>query len=210
MKVHADAPHDVTNSTCFSFPDLTSTSVFNLIRHAVFKDVHVLATDTVTFLQYDGALEPEMISHRVGQLPLRFIAHKAAAATTTATFSIDVTADTKKCGIVWVTSADIKCTSGNAEVVHYRTLRERELAAGDTGYMIAPLHPGQRMQITFAARVSTGREATRWVSCHCAPRVHPGFALHIETTGAVEPRAALQLALQCTVDRLQRLADNLD
>ena len=205
--IEADAPQEVSGGTCFTFPTLKSASVFNLIRHAAFKDVAVLATDTVTFLQYDGPLEPEMISHRIGQLPLRFRAGSKAAV---ATFSIDVVSDTKKSGITWVTSADVTCASGDAEVVHYRTPAEKALATSDAGFLIAPLHPGQRMKISFVGRVSTGREATRWVSCHCALQTAPVFALKIETTGAVEPREALKMALQCTADRLQRLADNLD
>ena len=213
MQVCAEAPHEVTGSTCFSFPMLKNASLFNLIRHAVFKDVAVLATDTVTFLQYDGPLEPEMVSHRIGQLPLRFThasASASASSTVAATFAIDVIADTKKCGIIWVTSADVTCTSGDAEVVHYRSPAERAIASSDAGFLIAPLHPGQRIKISFVARVSTGREATRWVSCHCAPQTQPVFALKIETTGATDAHTALKTALQCTAARLQRLADDLD
>ena len=207
MKVVADSANEITGSICFHFSGI-SPSLFNLIRHAVFKDVRVLAVDTVTFHQYDGALEPEMVSHRIGQLPLRYV--DTASVATTAVFSIDVIADTTKCGLTWVTSKNVVCTSGNAEVVHYRTPAEERLASGDDGFLLVPLHPGQRLKVTFAARVSTGREATRWLSTHCAPRVQPSFSLKIETTGATDPTTALKTALQCTATRLQRLADDMD
>ena len=209
MRICEEITDKVSGSIEFTFSGVTA-SLFNLTRHAVFKDVPVLAADTVTFRQYDGPLEPEMISHRFGQLPLRFVATGGAAKETTAEFTIDVVADTKKCGLTWVTSRDVVCSRGEAEVVHYRTPEEEAIACNDAGFLLVPLHPGQRIKATLHARVSTGREATRWVSTHCAPSVHPEFALKIETNGAITPKEALKHALQCTIDRLQRLADDVD
>ena len=203
MKFRADAADPVFGSVTFHF-DGIDYSLFNTIRHALFNDVPVLAPDTVTFIQYDGPLEPEMVSHRIGQLPLRIV-DAPTKDDDSYIFSIHKEADTKKAGIIWVTSKDIKCETDNAEVVHYRTDEEAKLAEKDDGFLIAALHPGQRLHVTFKARVSTGREATRWVATHCSAQTDPTFRMRVETTGAISPPHALQKALQCTLSRLRRL-----
>lgn len=206
MKFRADCADPVFGSVVFYFEGI-DYSLFNTVRHALFNDVPVLAPDTVTFIQYDGPLEPEMVAHRIGQLPLRILPTAAGGdvADSEYVFCIDKKADTSKAGIVWVTSKDIACVTGNAEVVHYRTDAEEALAAHDRGFLLLALHPGQRVHVTFRGRVSTGREATRWVSSHVAARTDPGFSMRVETTGAVSPPEALKLALKTTLDRLKRL-----
>lgn len=199
---------EVTNATTFTFTGISSP-LFNYVRHAIFKDVNVLAVDTVTFIQYDGPLESEMVSHRIGQLPLRFL--HTATDRDVVTFEINVVASSSsvKCGVTWVTSQDIVCTSGNAEVVHYRSEKERDIGKKDTGFLLIPLQPDQRVHVTFTARVSNGREGTRWVSCHTTTKVDP-FRITIETTGAITPREALKESLSATRDRLRRLSGSLD
>ena len=206
----------VAGSVCFHFlgPKINA-SLFNLLRHALFKDVAVLAVDTVTFIKYDGPLEPEMISHRIGQLPLIFLTRQTSAddaggvggasPPTGATFEISAVSGTDKSGLTWITSSDVTCTSGDARVVHYRSEHERALASSDTGFLIAPLHPGQQIHVKFTARVSSGREATRWISTHCVPKLDPNFHVTVETTGAVSPADALRQALQSTIKKLQCL-----
>lgn len=204
-----EAVDDVTGAMTVQLSGIIQ-SMHNFLRHALFKDVPTLGVDTVTFIQYDGPLESEMVSHRLGQLPVRVL-HTAPLDTTAATFCINVVAPprTEKSGITWVTSADVVCTSENAEVVSYRSAAEREIAARDTGYLLVPLHPGERVHVTFTARVSTGREAARWVSCFIKPSLSP-FRLYIETTGAVTPREALHRALQTSIKHLRALAADLD
>jgi DNA-directed RNA polymerase alpha subunit len=207
MKFRADAADAVFGSVVFYF-DGIDYSLFNTVRHALFKDVPVLAPDTVTFIQYDGPLEPEMVAHRIGQLPLRVLPTAGTephGADAEYIFRIHKEADTSKAGIIWVTSKDVSCVTGNAEVVHYRTAAEEALAAYDHGFLLVALHPGQRVHATFRGRVSTGREATRWVSSHCAARTDPSFSMRVETTGSVTPPEALKLALKSLLDRLKRL-----
>lgn len=198
----------VTNGVEVTFYDITQ-SMHNFLRHALFKDVPILAVDTVTFVQYDGPLESEMISHRIGQLPVRLV--HGDTESTTATFSVEVVAPPhdEKCGLMWITSDKVVCTSENAHVVHYRSAAEKSMSKYDTGFLLAPLHPGERLQLTFSARVSTGREATRWVSCFIKPSMDP-FRLYIETTGAITPREALRAALQTSIERLHRLTRDLN
>lgn len=209
MNIRVSETDDVTGAVEFTFEGI-SQSLFNVTRHAVFKDVPVLGVDTVTFIEYDGPLESEMVSHRIGQLPLQFT-HTAPSDATEATFEINIRAPppSTKCGLTWVTSADITCVDGTARVVHYRSDAETRLAPEDKGFMLVPLHPNQRIHVTFKARVSTGREAARWVSCHVRARPDP-FRLRIETTGAITPREALRGAYGSTLKRLRNLANNLD
>ena len=209
MSVFVSAEDDVTNAVEFQFLRI-SQSLFNVLRHAVFKDVRVLGVDTVTFLEYDGPLESEMVSHRIGQLPLRFT-HRAPFDATEASFEICVhapPASTKR-GLTWVTSTDVVCTAGDAEVVHYRSTKEQAVAADDKGFMLVPLHPGQRLHVKIQARVSTGREAARWVSCHVRARTEP-YRLRVETTGAITAREAMTLALRETLHRLRDFSVHLN
>ena len=200
MCISMEDADPVVGSKTFHFRDINE-SMFNLVRHALFKDVPVLAADTVTFIQYDGPLEPEMVSHRIGQLPLRC----TDGASLVATFELNKFAEVAKSGLTWLTSTDIRCTSGNAEIVHYRSDRERRLASGDDGFLIVPLHPGQRLHLTFTARVSTGREATRWVSTACTPKFRPHYHITVETTGSITPAAAMKAALQDIIKKLNGL-----
>ncbi len=200
MEVIASAPKPYTSAVTFEFRNMTS-ELFNFVRHAVFKDDAILAVDTITFGAYDGSMESEMVSSRIGQLPIRGDGD-------TATFSLSVHASTDKSSLTWVTSTDIVCTSGNAKIVHYRTPEEKALAAHDSGFLLIPLHPGQQANMTFVARRSTAREATRWVSCHTKATMETR-TMTIENTGALDAVEALKSALRRSLERLQLLAHNI-
>ena len=206
MHITVESADSVVGSARFHFHDVDG-SMFNLIRHALFKDVPVLAADTVTFIQYDGPLEPEMVSHRIGQLPLQFVVGATPVGSSVATFELNKVADVKKSGLTWLTSHDIKCVTGNAEIIHYRSHEEKRLASGDGGFLLVPLHPGQRLHLTFLARVSTGREATRWVSTYCIPKFEPHLHMVVETTGAITPVAAMKAALGDIIQKLHKLSE---
>lgn len=197
---------EVSGRNKFGFEGI-DVETFSALRHALFKDVPILAVDTVTFHKYDGIIESEMVSHRIGQLPVRFASDNDQQ---TAIFEIDVIAPADgKAGITWVTSRDVICKTKNAHVVHYRSEAEASIALHDKGFLLIPLHPGQRALITFEARVSTGREATRWASVFVAAKLEPSMELTVETTGAVTPQEALKLACRVTVTRLEALSDAL-
>ena len=196
----------------------------NVIRHSLFADVPVLAANTVTFIQYNGPLEPETIAHRIGQLPLRFfdagvtqgvsaVPDASPSSLPTATFSIDVRTSADVPRLTWVTSQDVTCTSRNAEVVHYRSDAERAAADRDSGFLVCPLHAGQRFVATFTGIVATARRATRWNSVHPIVRPHgdgTSFDVTIQTTGALLPRAALRHALVAILDRLRAISTGCD
>ena len=197
----------------FVFSDV-DVSIVNVIRHSLYADVPVLAANTVTFIQYDGPLEPELIAHRIGQLPLRFRTDRTSAdegddglrpRPSSAVFRVDVQTDASVPGLVWVTSNDVVCVTGDAEVVHYRSKAEKAAAFADAGFPLCPLHAGQRFVATFFADVGTGRKATRWSSVH--PIIRPRddgstFDVVIQTTGAIGPPVALKRALEAVMTRL--------
>lgn len=191
-------------------------ALMNVIRHSIYADVPVYATNVVTFIQYDGPLEVELISHRIGQLPIRLKDDSACSSTTSTEpiqFRIEVLTDPEKAKLTWVTSKHVFCPSGRAEVVHYRSEDEEARACKDEGFLLCPLHAGQRLVATFTATVDTAREATRWNSCHPTVRPVPGtddsFDLTIQTTGAVKAKDAFMHALSCIEKRLGTYRDSV-
>ena len=210
MSVLTETPERVA----FRF-DNTDAALMNVIRHALYADVPVLAPNTVTFIQYDGPLEPELISHMIGQLPLRFCSDDAITRSRPVEFSIDVRPDAAVPKLTWVKSTDVTCPSGAAEVVHFRSDAERAAASHDTGFLLCPLHAGQRFVATFAATVATGRDGTRWSAVH--PTVRPAaedtpgtFYVTVQTTGAVQPKQALAHALSAVLKRVTACSAALD
>lgn len=180
-------------------------SVANLIRTSLFMDVKCLAAEKVTFRGYDGILMSEMVAHRIGELPLRFVHRGPLVVGAEARFDIDVISKPGVPKLTWIKSRDIRCIEGDAEIVHYRTAGEEKAASGDHGFHVAALHAGQRLQATFLARVKTGRDGTQWVCAY--PLVFPledgsGYSVTIETTGAVTAERALMDALDAIKTRL--------
>lgn len=208
IAVHDGATAERATFTLTGF----DVALTNVLRHALYADVDVYAPDTVTFIQYDGPLEPELIAHMIGQLPLRRTddVHDDVPVT----FAVDVQTDASTPSLTWVSSVDFTCTSGNAEIVHFRSDKERAAAFADTGFLLCPLHAGQRFVATFTATLNNGRHGTRWNSVH--PIVRPllcddaetttptSFELIIQTTGAITPTNALRAALKVV---LQRVSD---
>lgn len=199
-------------------------ALMNVIRHALYADVPILAPNTVTFIQYDGPLEPELISHMVGQLPLRFC-DREDPSLTTAEFAIDVRTDSAVPKLTWVKSTDVTCTSTCtststseskhvlAEVVHFRSDAERAAATHDVGFLLCPLHAGQRFVATFTATVATGRHGTRWNAVHPTVRPDEGtpgtYFVTVQTTGAIAPKKALEAALSAVLQRVRVCSDAL-
>lgn len=183
------------------------TDMVNVIRHGLYQDVPVLAVDYIDFHEYDGDIPSSNIAHRIGQLPLRFTDGKAPEDETrsTATLSIDFVTSGVKPRLQWITSMDVTCKDGSAEVVHYRSPEEAARASRDTGFKLCPLQTGQRFRATLHARVDTARKHTRWNSI--LPIVCPiddtTFRLKIHTTGAITAEAALKHVLKMAATRFR-------
>lgn len=178
------------------------------IRHALLMDVRVYAADTVTFIKYDGPLESEYISLRLGQLPIVALDGDGIPEDATASFELDAATDPSTPKLTWLTSVDVKCTAGRAAVVHYRSEDEAARAGHDTGFLICPLHAGQRVHVRFTACAGTGRRGVRWKSVHVTQRTlveGDAYELDIETTGAIAPERAWMQALRALRSRLDAM-----
>lgn len=184
----------------------------NVLRATLMARVAVPGAEFVTFFQYDGVIrEPEVIAHRIGQLPFRFKADFPTAPRDVPPdarfgFTVAVTAPEDK-PLTWVTSKDFKPASDNTavEIVHYTSDAAAGRAFADDGFMVCPLHAGERLHAVVLVRVADGGTDTRWTSVH--PVVTPlgnehgseGFQLSLTTTGAVTARHALLQALKFIV-----------
>ncbi len=178
-----------------------SSHVVNVVRHALFADVPVLAADVVGVDQYNGVLDIEVVNLRLGQLPIR--PTDPHDMFTPIEFTINVETDPAVPRLTWVCSKDVVCPSGRAQVVHYRSDHEASLATKDRGHPICPLHQGQKLALRFVTKRGTGREGTRWNSVRPAVLPTPdGAEITVETTGACTPREAMKAALQSIRTRL--------
>ena len=176
----------------------------NILRQALMADVPVLAADVVQLDAYDGPLLSEQVALHIGRLPMATTDKCPGPVECT----IDVVNTTRS--LVWVTSADVVCPPG-VTIVHYRDDAEAAAAFADRGFRIAALHPGNRLQGKFKARVGTGREHVRWKCVHVIVRQHDddrtAYTLELETTGAVTPRQAVAEAARAVCARLRTIAN---
>jgi hypothetical protein len=204
----------------------TSTATANALRHALLKDVCVAAMDHVTLHVYDGPLEPELVAHRFGQLPValldtdnarRVLDSDGSGDDVVATFDVDVTNTGRE--LLWVTSHDLTCTRGRARIVHYRSAEEEDVARG-VGFLVCALHPKQRLRATAAVKLGTARtHGTRWcavfvsmvptyleddhVSDEAEDAAPPtSYDFVIETTGAVSAYGAWRQAVTALATQL--------
>jgi DNA-directed RNA polymerase alpha subunit len=165
-------------------------ALVNMIRHSLMADVPVQAVESVTFHQYSGALESTLISHRLGQLPIKGLEPLE--------FEINVQAAPNK-PLTWITSHDIKGDTG-------RVVRGNEDGKG-AGFLLVPLLAGQKLHVTCRTSLGTGRKRTTWNSTF--PVVHHledgSCIIKVETTGAVTPAEAWDAALQACQGAFKRL-----
>lgn len=160
--MNVETTHDaVTGAMCVRLSNV-GLPLTNALRHALYKDVPVLAVAEVTLLFYDGPLEAELLALRLGQLPIAPLLDAAGTSphVDSAVFEINVSGELDRLTRVLSTAAT--CTTGNARIVHYRSDAERALACHDDGFVLAYLHPRQRLHCKFVARIGTGRTGTRW------------------------------------------------
>jgi hypothetical protein len=198
--------------------------VANAIRNALFNDVPVYAVDTMTFVKYDGVLEPEYITTLAGLVPIKPVAVTSAVpwrddlgaappVPDTGKLYLDSTADPDGALVHWVTSQDLTDPTCTFAPVHYRSERLAAAAVHDRGIRICPLLPGQRIQVSLNIRRGTRRvDGTRWsavmpVLTH-DPSDTRSFTLRIEAlSGAVAPLAALDAVLGVLHGRMRAVAD---
>jgi len=162
-------------------------SVANLIRHALMADVPVQAVDQVTFHQYNGPLESAMIAHRMGQLPVRGLEPLQFTLKKEAPLDAPLT---------WATSLDI--TEDDGRVV--KGVQEGIAS----GFLLVPLLAGQKVHLTCRTSLGTGRQRSTWNSVFPVVEHNEAdlrtFDIHIETTGAIQPEAALHAAMTYAKD----------
>lgn len=207
VSVLASAPHRVE----LVLDDVT-LPVANAIRHALMKDVPVLAPDVVEIVQYNGQLQTEMVAHRIGLLPVACNDGQTPHPDATAVFELDVTWDRPTPG--WVTSDLFVCVSGDAHIVHFRSDAEAKAAHRDTGFPLFMLHQHQRAHIRAVCRVGTGAHHARWNAVYAhfveTSKTSPtsetsSYHFIVETTGAVTPQQAWQRGLEAVYNRLRRV-----
>ena len=162
----------------------------NLVRHALFADVHIQAVDRVSFYEWSGPIERSIVALHLGQLPVR--GHDDLV------FEVRKRAD-DRAPLTWVTSDDIFGDEGR-------------IARQATPFLIAPLLAGQALHCMCSTRMSTGREHTRWNSVF--PIVlHDddtsdtnGCTMIVETTGSLSPEEAWTKAITTSANHFDAIS----
>jgi DNA-directed RNA polymerase subunit L len=196
-------------------------SLMNVLRHALYADIPVLAIDTVAFEGYNGPLETETIAHHFGYMPIRWnAAGDVPPPGAMAVFTVNAKADPEGTRVRWVTSEEAVCTRhvvdqpdgqvtaaavlaagpGDPRPVSYRTAEEAALAKYDNGYKLCPLLPGQELRARAVAVTGTARSKGVGASSGCPsePRwCAAGGAIQVRELGSVPRRPETGFAPTC-------------
>lgn len=139
----------------------------NAIRRAAMFEVPTLAIEDVYFNKNSSVLYDEIISHRLGLIPLKtdlksynLPSECSCKGKLCAKCSVKGTLRAK--GPVTVYAEDLKFKDPSVKALHPKI-------------PIVKLLEGQEMELEFAAVLGQGREHTKWSSCHIYYRGWPEF-----------------------------------
>jgi DNA-directed RNA polymerase alpha subunit len=150
----------------------------NTLKHIITNDISCYAIDIVTVYKNDSVITCDMLSHRLGLIPIIL---KPDTNIPSIEFGLDITYDAKKSnnGSQIVYSDDIVMKNILLNGVSSEIITK--------GIPISILTPGQTIHIDMLATVSTGYEHAKW-STVCAPSFYKSdtntYIIKIEPIGS--------------------------
>ncbi|HIK01628.1 TPA: DNA-directed RNA polymerase subunit D [archaeon] len=149
-----------------------STSAFaNAIRRIIMSEIPVLAIRDVTFIDNGSALYDEVLSHRLGLIPLKTPARMRA--------DTEVKYTLVKKGPCTVYSGDMKSS-------------DSKLAPSDEKIPIVKLLEGQNIKLEATASLGTGKDHAKWQAAIASYSIDKDkFNFRVEKTGAMDPERAV-------------------
>lgn len=118
------------------------TALLNGLRRSIMNAVPTYAAETIAVYENSSIMPDEMLSHRIGLLPIR-VPEKKTKKGDSIKFALE------KEGPVTIYSGDISSISGDAEIV-------------DKQVPLIKLKKGQRVKLEIEAIAGTGKEHAKW------------------------------------------------
>ncbi len=175
--------------TEYDFTIHTDTSIVNALRRTMIAKVNTIAINTVSIIENDSILNDEIISHRIGQIPI-----KLSTKSEETQFKIHLE---KECpinseGPIYVYSGDIVIGP--------------ELHMISSKIIIVQLRPGEKIKLFGFTEMGSGEQHAKWSPCCGTSYEKIGeneFKVHIETI-QMGPKEVLNSAIDIIIKDLHK------
>jgi len=179
-------------------------SYANAIRRLAISSVPTMAIDDVVILENSSVMFDELLSHRLGLIPLRTHLNR---------YNLPEDCDCKsplgcpKCRVLLV--LDAEATDKVRSVTSADLVSEDpETVAVSSNIPIVRLAPGQKVKLEAYARLGKGSEHAKWQATSASVLIETGkpdeFEMYFETVGSLTAQEVFTRA----VERLQGLLDD--
>lgn len=164
----------------YDFTICTDTSIANALRRTMISKVSTIAINTVSITENNSILNDEIISHRIGQIPIKRIK------TSDTRFRIELEAECEK------NSEDSKYVYSGDIVL------PDEICVVNPKIIIVQLRPGEKIKLFGYTEIGCGEQHAKWSPCCGTSYEKTGeneFKFHIESVGQLEPKQILSDAI---------------
>ena len=163
----------------------STTAFANAIRRIIMSEIPVLAIRDVTFIDNGSALYDEVLSHRLGLIPLKTPVRMRA--------DTEVKYTLVKKGPCTVYSGDMKSS-------------DSKLAPSDEKIPIVKLLEGQNIKLEATAILGTGKDHAKWQAAIASYSIDKDkFNFRVEKTGAMDPERAVVSAAKVLSGKAKEL-----
>lgn len=176
----------------------------NAIRRICLNGVPVFAVDTVDIVENTSVLADEGVAHRIGLVPLRT--------------DLERYVEPSKCSCgteEGCSNCRVRFVLDSGETEQTRTVLSGEIKSEDpdivpisTDVPLIDLAPGQKVKVEAYARLGRGSDHAKWNSANVATLTDGKGGektLTVETTGALDPEALVQAAVDELAGRIEGL-----
>ena len=163
----------------------STTAFANAIRRIIMSEIPVLAIRDVTFIDNGSALYDEVLSHRLGLIPLKTPVRMRA--------DTEVKYTLVKKGPCTVYSGDMKSS-------------DSKLAPSDEKIPIVKLLEGQNIKLEATAILGTGKDHAKWQAAIASYSIDKDkFNFRVEKTGSMDPERAVVSAAKVLSGKAKEL-----
>ena len=192
------------NILAFTVSDINS-SMANALRRIMISDVPTMSIENVSITQNNGLLPDEIISQRLGLLPIRIDPEESENQEPNQTQKEST----------WTLKVEFDPSKADDNDIH--TIYSNEVKTIDTGFsmvypdiIITKLARGQRLDITATAVMGTGYEHAKWAPCSGTSfreNEDSSYTFNIETTGSLKAEEVFRKAIVLLREKLSNISN---
>ena len=138
----------------------TDLSTVNRLRKTIISDVKTIAIDTVEIEENSTLILDEVLSHRLGLIPIEILDESILNCT------CDCSGENIECPTCQITfTLNMTCTNGSGHLTteHLKTSDKRIKIYNDiSNMMIVPIRSGQTLRLTAKTQKGSGRIHAKW------------------------------------------------